>query len=93
MRDEAVVGARQVEQPRTIVPAGPGWLPNPIAPPARAAGRSLLPRADGSPPEVVPGLTSIIVPCWNQQEFTRMCIPALVRHTAPPWELIAINNG
>ncbi len=35
----------------------------------------------------------IIIPCWNQLEFTRFCLPALVRHTRPPWELIVIDNG
>ena len=39
------------------------------------------------------GLTSIIVPCWNQLEFTRQCIRALKTHTRPPWELIVIDNG
>ncbi len=38
-------------------------------------------------------LTSIIIPCWNQLEFTRHCIRALVHHTRPPWELIVIDNG
>jgi GT2 family glycosyltransferase len=41
----------------------------------------------------VGGLASIIVPCWNQLEFSRQCIAALVRHTRPPWELIIIDNG
>jgi glycosyltransferase involved in cell wall biosynthesis len=41
----------------------------------------------------IPGLTSIIVPCWNQLEFTRQCIVALKNHTRPPWELIVIDNG
>ena len=36
---------------------------------------------------------SIIVPCWNQLEFTRQCIAALKGHTRPPWELIVIDNG
>jgi glycosyltransferase involved in cell wall biosynthesis len=44
-------------------------------------------------PGVHPGLTSIIVPCWNQREFTRLCLPALFRHTRPAWELIVIDNG
>jgi GT2 family glycosyltransferase len=35
----------------------------------------------------------VIIPCWNQLEFTRRCIPALVRHTRRPWELIVVNNG
>ena len=39
------------------------------------------------------GLTSIIIPCWNEIEFTQQCIPALFRHTRRPWELILVNNG
>jgi glycosyltransferase involved in cell wall biosynthesis len=38
-------------------------------------------------------LTSVIVPCWNQLEFTRKCLHALFRQTAPSWELIVIDNG
>ena len=41
----------------------------------------------------IAGLTSIIVPCWNQLEFTRQCFAALKSHTRPPWELIVIDNG
>jgi glycosyltransferase involved in cell wall biosynthesis len=41
----------------------------------------------------VPGLTSIIIPCWNELEFTRQCITAIKNHTHPPWELIVIDNG
>jgi GT2 family glycosyltransferase len=39
------------------------------------------------------GLTSIIIPCWNQLDFTRLCVRAVMRHTRWPWELIVINNG
>ena len=39
------------------------------------------------------GLTSIIVPCWNQLAFTKQCIVALKEHTRPAWELIVIDNG
>ncbi len=38
-------------------------------------------------------LASVIVPCWNQLEFTRHCIAALRRHTRQPWELVVIDNG
>ncbi len=38
-------------------------------------------------------VASIIIPCWNQLEFTRLCLAALVRHTRPPWELIVVDNG
>ncbi len=38
-------------------------------------------------------LTLIIIPCFNQLEFTRHCLRALFRNTRPPWELIVIDNG
>jgi GT2 family glycosyltransferase len=38
-------------------------------------------------------LASIIVPCWNQVEFTRHCLRALFQHTRRPWELIVVDNG
>ena len=39
------------------------------------------------------GLASVIIPCWNQLEFTRKCVAALMRQTGPNWELIVVNNG
>ncbi len=41
----------------------------------------------------VSGLASIIIPCWNQLEFTRKCVAALMRQTGPNWELIVVDNG
>jgi GT2 family glycosyltransferase len=38
-------------------------------------------------------LTSIIIPCWNQVEFTQQCLASLKEHTRPAWELIVIDNG
>jgi glycosyltransferase involved in cell wall biosynthesis len=38
-------------------------------------------------------LASIIIPCWNQLEFTRHCIAALRAHTRNAWELIVVDNG
>src|SRR5262249_3004749 len=38
-------------------------------------------------------LASVIIPCWNQREFTQYCIQSLFRHTHHPWELIVIDNG
>src|ERR1700677_1243433 len=43
--------------------------------------------------KAIRNLTSIIVPCWNQAEFTQQCLSALRRHTREPWELIVIDNG
>jgi glycosyltransferase involved in cell wall biosynthesis len=41
----------------------------------------------------IAGLTSIIVPCWNQREFTQPCLQARFRHTRPALELIVVDNG
>ena len=41
----------------------------------------------------VRGLSSVIIPCWNQLEFTRTCIGALFRESGRNWELIVVNNG
>ena len=38
-------------------------------------------------------LTSIIIPVWNQLEFTQQCLASLKEHTRPAWELIVIDNG
>jgi glycosyltransferase involved in cell wall biosynthesis len=38
-------------------------------------------------------LTSVIVPCFNQLEFTRHCLRALFAHTRREWELIVVDNG
>jgi len=38
-------------------------------------------------------LASVIVPCFDQLEFTRLCVPALFRQTRRPWELIVVDNG
>ena len=41
----------------------------------------------------VSGLASIIIPCWNQLEFTRKCVAALMRQTGGNWELVVVDNG
>ena len=37
--------------------------------------------------------TSVIIPCWNALELTRVCLSQLVRRTTRPYELIAVDNG
>jgi len=39
------------------------------------------------------GLGSVIIPCWNQLEYTRICLESLFQHTGSSWELIVIDNG
>ena len=38
-------------------------------------------------------LTSVIIPCWNALELTRVCLKQLVRRTTQDFELIAVDNG
>ena len=57
--------------------------------PASRRGRGMLVGTT----QMESGLTSVIVPCWNQLEFTRECLRALFRHTTPAWELIVVDNG
>ncbi len=47
-------------------------------------------RATDAPPA---GLASVVVPCFDQLEYTRQCVAALARHTRAPWELVAVDNG
>jgi GT2 family glycosyltransferase len=39
------------------------------------------------------GLASIIVPCCGQLEYTKLCVPSLLRHTRQPFELIFLDIG
>ncbi|MFI5350371.1 MAG: glycosyltransferase family 2 protein [Elusimicrobiota bacterium] len=38
-------------------------------------------------------LTSVIIPCWNALDLTRVCLKQLVRRTTRAYELIVIDNG
>jgi glycosyltransferase involved in cell wall biosynthesis len=39
------------------------------------------------------GLVSIIVPCCNALDYTRLCLESVRKHTASPFELIVVDNG
>ena len=39
------------------------------------------------------GLSSIIVPCCGQLEYTKLCVPSLLKHTRHPFELIFLDIG
>jgi GT2 family glycosyltransferase len=40
-----------------------------------------------------PGLVSVLVPCCGQLEYTRLCVPSLLRHSRLPYELIFLDIG
>jgi GT2 family glycosyltransferase len=56
-----------------------------------------------TPPQPVPqgqapaaagaGLTSLLIPCCGQLEHTKLCVPSVLRHTRPPFELIFVDVG
>jgi GT2 family glycosyltransferase len=39
------------------------------------------------------GFVSIVVPCCGQLEYTRLCVPSLLRHSRRPFELIFLDVG
>jgi GT2 family glycosyltransferase len=40
-----------------------------------------------------PVLVSVVVPCCGQLEFTRLCIPSLLRYSRRPYELVLVDVG
>lgn len=38
-------------------------------------------------------LISIIVPCYNVEEFLPQCIESILSQTSPNWELVLVNDG
>jgi O-antigen biosynthesis protein len=54
-----------------------------------------LPEAVGRPVSILapPGLASILIPCCGQLEYTKLCIPSVLQHTRPPYELIFLDIG
>ena len=38
-------------------------------------------------------LTSIIILCFNQLEYTKKCLQSIVKYTSVPYELILVDNG
>jgi GT2 family glycosyltransferase len=45
-------------------------------------------------PEACPeGVVSIVVPCCGQLEFTKLCVPSVLRHSRAPCELVFLDIG
>ncbi|WP_003540180.1 glycosyltransferase [Desulfotomaculum nigrificans] len=62
------------------------YAPQPTPDPAVLWGVKI----DFKPPRA---LTSIIIPCFNRLQLTKLCINSILAHTFVPFELILINNG
>src|SRR5260370_26637348 len=39
------------------------------------------------------GLVSILIPCCGQLEYTRLCVPSVLRYSRKPFELIFLDIG
>jgi GT2 family glycosyltransferase len=39
------------------------------------------------------GMASIVVPCCGMLEYTKLCVPSILKHTRPPFELIFLDIG
>ena len=40
-----------------------------------------------------PSLVSILVPCCGMIEYTKLCVPTILRYSRPPFELIFLDIG
>jgi GT2 family glycosyltransferase len=40
-----------------------------------------------------PGLVSILIPCCGMLEYTKLCVPSVLKHSRPPFELIFVDIG
>ncbi len=55
---------------------------------------TFLPARESLPPSAVPpGLISVVVLCCGQLEHTRLCVPAVLRFSRLPFEVIAVDAG
>jgi hypothetical protein len=39
------------------------------------------------------GLTSVLIPCCGQLEYTKLCVPSLLKHSRQPFELVFLDIG
>ena len=40
-----------------------------------------------------PGLVSLLIPCCGMLEYTKLCIPSVLRHSRAPFELVFLDVG
>jgi len=41
----------------------------------------------------VPGLVSVVIPCWNRKQYIRDCLDRLAKQTYGNMEIIVVNDG
>jgi GT2 family glycosyltransferase len=58
-----------------------------------AEGPLPVPREPAAGLAATANLVSILVPCCGQLEYTRLCVPSVLKHTRRPLELIFLDIG
>ena len=58
----------------------------------QGAGRVLV-EGQTVPVVTTAGLVSILVPCCGMLEYTKLCVPSVLKNSRPPFELIFIDIG
>src|SRR5262245_42532331 len=46
-----------------------------------------------TPAAAVDPLVSILIPCVGQLEYTKLCVPSVLKYSRPPFELIFLDIG
>jgi GT2 family glycosyltransferase len=59
----------------------------------KESGNGQQPLRAEVPVSALSGLISIIVPCCGQLEYTKLCIPSVLRYSREPFELICLDIG
>ncbi len=62
-------------------------------PPSDTGPRPTFIPTEPIPAPGVPGLVSVVVLCCGQLEYTRLCVPSVLRFSRPPFEVIAVDSG
>ena len=65
----------------------------PMPPATNGGGMGLERPTTEAKVSVLSGLVSVLVPCCGQLEYTRLCVPSLLRHSRAPYELIFVDVG
>ena len=55
------------------------------------AGKPITPTSEI--PLFTGSLVSIIIPCCGMLEYTRLCVPSVLKHSRQPFELIFLDIG
>lgn len=61
--------------------------------PGLPSGQNTRTKAPDSQVPTGKELASILILCFNQLEYTQLCLQSVLRHSRPPYELLIVDNG